>query len=67
MLIQFAPHQEAKGFPVLGAGCGNDLCGKLRAWRGFRPANPLKIVAYELFVERRLGAAGIVLRGGPEA
>ncbi len=66
-LIELASCQDAKRLPVLGA-CGvDDLGRKLRAGRGFRPANSLEIVAHKLFVERRLRTAGIVFCGGPKA
>ena len=46
---------------------GDDVLGQLRPGRGLVPAERLAVVADELLVERRLGAAGLVLVGRPEA
>src|SRR6266576_985082 len=67
LLIQFAPGQDAIGFPVLGTSGLDDFRRKFRAGRGFRPLHSLEIVANKLFVERGLWTAGAVVGSGPKA
>src|ERR1700731_4997088 len=66
-LIQFAPGQDAIGFPVLGTSGLDDFRRKFRAGRGFRPVHSLEIVANKLLVERGLRTARVVLGSGPKA
>jgi len=67
LLIKLVPRQDAISLPILGTRGSDNVGRKLRARRGFWPANSLEVITHKLFVERRLGAAGIVLSGGPEA
>src|SRR6202011_5376245 len=61
------PCEDAKSFQVFFARGGHDFSRQFGRWRNFRPADAFEIITHELFVERRLRAARVVLRCGPEA
>jgi len=61
------PRENAEGFQILFARDGHDFSRQFGRRRNFRPADAFEIITHELFVERRLRAARVVLRCGPEA
>src|ERR1700722_20413366 len=65
--LQGTPRENAEGFHILFArGCYN-FSRQFGPGRNLGPANAFEIITHELFVERGLRAAWLVLRLGPEA
>ena len=59
--------QDAVRLAVLRASTFDNIAWQLRSGGSFGPLDAFEVVANKLLVERGLGAAGRVLRGGPEA
>src|SRR3984957_7313944 len=60
------PCENAEGFQILFARGGHNLRRQFGSGRNLGPADAFEIITHELFVERGLRAAWLVLRFRPE-